>query len=391
MPLPLVKLKPGREKSVLRKHPWVFSGAVSSEDPEAECGGIVRLLSSGGEFLGTGTYHPRADIRVRLLTFGEEVFDASVLRSRILKARERRCSLGTGDSQGASRIVFGEGDGLSGLIIDRYAGHYSVQFLTAGMDRFRENVADVLSEDLGALSVFERSDEPGRRIDGLEPVRRELRGDTPPSVRISEGGILFDVDLRQGQKTGFFLDQAGNRDLIRRLSRNRRLLNLFSYTGGFTLAALKGGAEASLSVDTSSSALEALLRNAELNGFREHAQTVREDVFDFLDRGISGWDLIVIDPPAFAKKVADVPSASRGYKEVNLKVFKTCPPGALVLTCSCSRFISPDLFQKTVFGAALDSGRNAVLLTRTGHPPDHPVPLACPEIEYLKALLLRID
>lgn len=383
-----VVLKKGKERPVLNRHHWIFSGAVSRA--EADDGSIVTVLSHDGEILGQGYYNSLSQIPVRLLTFGAETFTNDTLRSLIAQSFSRRKSNPLIRDTDAVRIVFSEGDFLPGLILDSYAGNLVMQCLTLGIDRMKETVAQMALEITGAQSVYERSDYPGRKIEGLGVSHGQLAGETLDEIIITEHGIRYPVDVKEGQKTGFFIDQRENRGLVGECAKGRKVLNVFSYTGGFTFAALRGGAASAVSIDISRDALEQAEKIYELNGFSAQSELIEADAFDYLRNEPVDADLVIIDPPAFAKSSGDVDRACRGYKDINLQLFKKCPKGTILLTCSCSRFIDIDLFQKVIFAAASDAGRNAQIIRKTGHPADHPVNLNHPETEYLKGILLYV-
>ncbi|HSV96360.1 MAG TPA: class I SAM-dependent rRNA methyltransferase [Spirochaetota bacterium] len=384
-------LRPGKEKPVVQRHPWVFSGAVARLDDETTDGDIVSVRDSSGSHLGYGYFNGRSQIAVRMLSFGERAVDRGLIRERLLSAFEKRKCSGVTAQTTAFRAVFSEGDFLPGLIADSYDGHLVIQILTLGIERMRDTIIDLLQEVFAPHSIYERSDHAGRSIEGLPGNTGQIRGTTPGEIVIVENGLRFIVDVRRGQKTGFFIDQRENRSLVAGISRGRSVLNLFSYTGGFSVAALAGGAIEAVSVDVSEPALRMAERNAGLNALEERARVVTADAFEYLRRNDIASDLIIIDPPAFAKNRESVAAACRGYKDLNLQAIKKCSPGALILTCSCSRFIGMDLFQKVVFGAAADTGREVSILHTGHHPPDHPVSLFCPETAYLKSLLLCVD
>ena len=383
-------LKPGKEKPILSHHHWIFSGALSNA-PDVEPGSILPVYSSDNQLLGHGYYNPSSKIVVRMLSFDEAPFDNNALAALIEQAIARRKTNPLLSNTNAYRLIFSEGDFLPGLIVDQYAEHLVLQFLTLGMERLKSQIVEILREQLAPKSIYERSDHESRKAEGLKPVSGELFGTTPDSITIQEAGVLFAVHVKTGQKTGFFLDQRENRDLIRQLAPGKTVLNLFCYTGGFTLAALKGGAQAATSVDSSEKALSLLEENLALNGITAPSSTVKANVFEYLRSEPMKADLIIVDPPALAKKRGDINSAARAYKDLNLQVFKNCPSGSLILTCSCSRYMDSDLFQKVIFSALLDANRKGVILRKISHPADHPINLYHPESEYIKSLLLWVE
>lgn len=383
-----VILKKGKERPILNRHHWVFSGAVQSAD--AGNGSIVTVRSSSGEILGQGYYNGRSNIPVRMLTFGDEAFTNDTLRFLLSSAVERRAANPLVRDTSAVRLVFSEGDFLPGLIIDSYANHLVMQCLTLGIDTMKDTIAQMGAEITNAKSIYERSDYPGRRIEGLQAAQGQLFGTTPDEIVAEEHGVKYPINVKEGQKTGFFIDQRENRALIRDCAAGRKVLNVFCYTGGFTFAALKGGATSAVSVDISRDALEQAEKICAHNGFTAPSELIEADAFEYLRNEPVDADLVIIDPPAFAKSSGDVERACRGYKDINLQMMRKCPKGTLLLTCSCSRFIDPDLFQKVIFSAASDAKRDAQIIRRTGHPADHPVNLNHPETEYLKGILLYV-
>ncbi len=387
----VVTLKRGREKSVRARHHWIFSGAVARVEGEASPGAIAAVRDSAGAVLGYGCYGGRASIAVRMLTFGDRPFTTDVLRGLIRAAIARRRDTPLLAGTDAVRLVFSEGDALPGLIVDSYNGHLVLQSLTAGIDHLRNDIAGILVDELAPASLYERSDHAGRALEGLSEASGQLVGSTPDAVEIHEGGVAFVVDITRGQKTGFFLDQRDTRALVRSVAAGRRALDLFCYQGGFSLAALAGGARSCVAVDASEAACAAARRNIAHNAFDAPAELVCADVFEFIRARAIDADLVIIDPPAFAKSREAVARAARGYKDINLNVLRACPPGSLVLTCSCSRFVDAALFQKIVFGAAADANRAVSILRRTHQPADHPVNIYHPETEYLTALLLSVE
>jgi 23S rRNA (cytosine1962-C5)-methyltransferase len=388
-------LKSGREKSLLRRHPWIFSGAVARVQGDPEAGDTVAVRSGGGEFLAWAAYSPASQIRARVWSWHEaERIDADLLRLRLrraLAARERL--LRPGDSD-AMRIVHGESDGLPGVIVDRYGDVVVLQLLSAGAERWRGEFADAVRELTGCACVYERSDADVRELEGLPAKSGVLYGVLPGAgVQLREHGLAYGVDVAAGHKTGFYLDQRDNRKRVGELSQGREVLNCFCYTGGFSLNALAGGAASVLSVDSSSGALaqarDNLARN-ELDAAR--AEWQEADVFKQLrvlrDQGRS-FDLIVLDPPKFAPTAAFAEKAARGYKDINLLAFKLLRAGGLLASFSCSGGVSVDLFQKILAGAALDAGVEASIVGHFAAAADHPVLLSFPEGDYLKGLLLR--
>ena len=386
-------LKPGREKSLLRKHPWVFSGAVERVEGNPDSGETVLVRSSHGAFLGWAAFSPKSQIVARVWDFAEPTqIDREFFRARFQRAIGMRSALLDVSGTGGVRLVHGESDGLPGIVVDRYAESLVLQLGSAGAYRWRDTLVELLGELTGVHAIFERSDADVLALEGLEPSIGQRRG-SPASAPIvfEENGLRFRVDLQHGHKTGFYLDQRDNRALVRSLAAGREVLDCFCYTGAFTASALAGGASAVTAIDSSAESLATAAAHMELNGLAG-AQIVEADVFQTLrrlrDQGRS-FDLIILDPPKFAPTAALAERAARGYKDINLYAFKLLRPGGLLLTFSCSGGVSRDLFQKIVAGAALDAGVDAQILRWLNAAPDHPVALAFPEGEYLKGLLCR--
>jgi 23S rRNA (cytosine1962-C5)-methyltransferase len=386
-----VFLKKGRERPVLQGHPWIFSGAVEKIEGESASAGIADVFDHQRNWLARGLYNPKSQIRVRVLTWEKEDIDSSFFFRRLSLAaalRERLISPTT-DSY---RVVNGEGDLLPGLVVDRYGEFLVCQFYTAGIDRLKGIVVDALMNLFKPRGIYDKSEGGVRDEEELPPSVGVLAGEEPPElIRIEENGIRFLVDIRKGQKTGFFLDQRDNRALLSSLARDRAVLNCFAYTGGFAAYALMAGAKRVVSVESSKPALELARQIFELNGLSiGERDLVRADVFSFLKNCAEEFDIIIVDPPSLAHRRADVEAAAGGYKFLNLHALRLLQPGGMLLTFSCSSHISPDLFQKIVFGAAVDAGRRVQIVKRLGHAPDHPVSLHHPEGDYLKGLLLKV-
>ena len=388
-------LKPGREKSLLRRHPWVFSGAVARVDGTPETGDTVAVRAASGEFLAWAAYSPAWQIRARAWNWDEsERIDRDFLRARLRRAIDARARLISPDTGDAMRLVHGESDGLPGVIADRYGEVVVLQLLSAGAERWRAELSDGVRELTGGACVFERSDADVRELEGLPARNGALCGELPAAgVQIREHGLVYGVDVAAGHKTGFYLDQRDNRKRIGELSLGREVLNCFCYTGGFTLNALAGGATSVLSVDSSAAALAQARDNLARNGLdAARAEWQEADVFKQLrilrDQGRS-FDLVVLDPPKFAPTAAFAEKAARGYKDINLLALKLLRPGGLLASFSCSGGISAELFQKILAGAALDAGADASIVGHFTAAADHPVLLSFPEGDYLKGLLLR--
>jgi 23S rRNA (cytosine1962-C5)-methyltransferase len=386
-------LKKGREKSLRRRHPWIFSGAVEKIIGKPAAGDTVLVQDASGKVLAKGAYSPKSQIRARVWTFDEEEVDAAFFRARLREAIALRAALPASRHTNALRLVHGESDGLPGLIVDRYADVLVAQFLAAGVERWREPILDLLSELTACEAIFERSDAEVRKLEGLEQRVGFARGNRNASrCPIVEYGLNFRVDVEQGQKTGFFLDQRENRQRVRELAAGRDVLDGFSYTGGFSIAALAGGAAKVTAIESSAAALEVARENLAANPLDAgKVDFVEGDVFGELrrlrDRGAS-FRMVILDPPKFAPTAAQAHNAARAYKDINLLALKLLAPGGLLATFSCSGGVSPELFQSIVAGAALDAGARARIIERFGAAADHPVALEFPEGEYLKGLLV---
>ena len=399
-----MRLKPGREKPVLRRHPWIFSGAIADIDGEPSDGQTVDVIDANATFLAKGSYSSKSQIRVRIWSWDPDaIIDQSFLRGRLVRAIQVRQNLIDPEQTNAYRLVHAESDGIPGLIVDRYADNLVVQSLTSGSEFWLEPIVDLLVEITGIEQIYERSDAEVRGLEGLSPRVRLVRGNTAASigsnqdhagrVQIEEMGIRYWVDLLSGQKTGFYLDQRENRSTTRQLALGRTVLDCFSYTGAFALSALAGGAKSVTVVEASREALNLARENMALNGYDQgRLATMEGDVFQvlrlFRDQA-KLFDMIVLDPPKFAPTAAQAQQAARGYKDINLLAFKLLRPGGLLVTFSCSGGVSEELFQKIVAGAALDAQVDAQILERMFQGPDHPVALNFPEGAYLKGLICR--
>jgi 23S rRNA (cytosine1962-C5)-methyltransferase len=385
-------LKPGREKSLKRRHPWVFSGAVAKVQGQPAPGETVGVWSATGEFLAVAAYSPQSQIVARVWDWEERAIDGAFFSERIRQAVAQRRALLDADTN-AIRLVHGESDGLPGVVADRYGDTVVVQLSSAGAERWREAIADALLETSGVARIWERSDAEVRALEGLAPVIAALRGAREPTrISMSEQSLQFEIDLEHGHKTGFYLDQRDNRRRVRTLARGRDVLDGFCYSGGFALNALAGGAKSVTAVDSSADALALARSNAELNKLAQ-PEWLEGDVFQLLrrfrDQG-RNFDLVVLDPPKFAPTAAHVGKAARAYKDINLLAFKLLRPGGLLATFSCSGGVAADLFQKIIAGAALDAGADAQIIERLGPGADHPVALNFPEGDYLKGLVCRL-
>jgi 23S rRNA (cytosine1962-C5)-methyltransferase len=384
-------LKKRREIPVLRGHPWIFSGAMEKIVGEPDAVGVADVFDWEKHWIARGLFSPKSQIRVRLLTWQKEEIDRDFFSRRFSQALTVRETLLSGVTN-AYRVVNGEGDLLPGLIVDRYNAFLVCQFFTAGMASFKTLIIDALSNLVIVKGIFERSEGRVRDEEGIEPSIGVLTGEPPPElVAIEENGFKFVIDLRRGQKTGFFLDQRDNRSFLGKLARDQRILNCFSYSGAFSVYALGGGAKEVVSLDSSRPAIELAEKNLALNGFKTaRSELLKADAFTYLKECDAAFDIIVLDPPSLARKRSDVDGATGGYKFLNLHALRHLKPGGFLLTFSCSQHLSIDLFQKVVFGAAIDAGRRVTILKRLGQPIDHPVSLHHPEGEYLKGLVLRV-
>jgi 23S rRNA (cytosine1962-C5)-methyltransferase len=385
-----VVLSAGRDRSARRRHAWILSGAVARVEGEPAAGDLVALRSAEGELLGHGHYEPGSQIRVRLLAFGKEPEPEGALAERVCAAVARRAGDALLAGTDALRLVNAEGDGLPGLVVDRYAGVLVLRPSTAGMLRRTPEIAHALAAATGAAAGLLRPDTVALRRAGVAAEPGVLWGTAPAApVEISERGRLYRVDVAHGQKTGFYLDQRDARDLVQSLAAGRRVLDAFAYSGGFAVAALHGSAARVLAIESSESALALARENLAFAG--ERAACRAGDAFEVLRGGAEGYDLVILDPPPLAKRKSDVAKASRAYKDLLLHAFRGAAPGRLVLAFACSHHVSPALFAKIAFGAALDASRRVALLRELGAPSDHPVSLAHPEGRYLSGLLLRVD
>ena len=386
-------LQRGKEQRILAGHPWIYAGEVKKIRGELADGGVARVLDHAGRHLGMALVNRQSKIVGRLYTRGHEVFDRDFLAARLREAAEfRRRFLGLGPETGV-RWVFSEGDRLPGLVVDQYGGVVVLQLLTLPMDVRRELLLELLGELFDPEAVVERSDVGSRRYEGLEPVKQVLAGSVPETVVIEEGGARYLVDVLEGQKTGFFLDQRENRGLVRRYAKGRRVLDAFCYTGGFAVAAAVAGASEVTGLDSSEEAVVRARENASLNGVDQRCTFEVENVFDrlrSLEKEGKKYDLVVLDPPAFAKNKAAVAGAFRGYKEINLRALKLLDPGGLLLTCSCSQHMTETLFERMLLEAARDTRREVRLLHRTTQAGDHPIVLGMPESQYLTCFWLQV-
>lgn len=410
-PFPIVRLKRGRESSIERRHPWIFSGAVATIEGSATRGETVDVVSDNGRHLGRGAISPPSAIRVRMWTMGDEAKDIAIDREFFARRIDRALALRAPllrEERGGCRLVFSEADRLPGVIVDRYGDVLVVQFLSEGAEHWRETILDVLDERLAPRTIWERSDAEVRSKEGLEARSGLVRGQELPTdhVEIEENGLTWKVDVRGGHKTGFYLDQRENRaafaDHLRRhvlpIAPDPHVLNAFAYTGGFGLVALgvmREGAGRVTHVEASKESLDLAQTNAEANGLDlDRVEAVEGNVFSELRRFRAEdrrFDVIVLDPPKFVEHRKHVDKAARGYKDINLLACQLLAPGGTLVTFSCSGLLESELFQKIVADAALDAGREARIVRRLSQSEDHPVHLAFPEASYLKGLVCVLE
>ena len=391
-------LHPGKERSLFKRHPWIFDTSVARLGGNARPGDTVTVVDAHGKPLAKAAFSPRSRIRARVWSFDVgTTIDHAFFKRRVAEAVARRNALPELQGQAGLRLIHAESDGLPGVIADRYGDTVVVQLTSAGAEKWRSAIVDGLAKATGCARIYERSDSEVRGLEGLESVTGWLMGAAPPDeIMIEEYGVRMAVDIVAGHKTGFYLDQRDNRRMLAALSKGRRVLNCFCYTGGFSLQALAGGATTVLSIDSSQPALDRAAANLAFNPHLDAARATWRcaNVFDELRKQKAAgeiFDLIVLDPPKFAPSASHAERASRAYKDINLLGFKLLAPGGLLATYSCSGGIGVELFQKIVAGAAIDSGRTARIVKRLQGAADHPVDLAFPEGEYLKGLLLQVD
>jgi 23S rRNA (cytosine1962-C5)-methyltransferase len=389
----VLTLKPGRDKSLRWRHPWIFSGAVASLPAVAD-GEVVDLHSAQGEFLARGFVNARSQIRARVLSW-----DAGETIDREFWQRRLRAALRLREGWGSCRLVHAEADGLPGLVADRYGDWLSIQMGALGLERCRDSWLPILAELAGVRGIFGRGDLELREREGLKFAGGSLWGEEPPArieieeTSLSGSPLHFEVDVRKGHKTGFYLDQVENRRRVAAYCEGAEVLNVFAYTGAFAVHALAAGALRVLNVDSSAAALEAARRHVAINGFTaDDADFAVADAFAALRElraNGASFDVIVLDPPKFVQNAAQIERASRAYKDLNRVALTLLRPGGILATFSCSGLLPSELFQKIVFGASLDAGREARILERLSQSPDHPILLSFPESEYLKGLIVR--
>ena len=392
MSTPTLRLKPDRERSLLRFHPWILSGAVAEVVGDPGPGDNVRIVSTDGQPLGWAAFSPQSTLRARMWSFdSDDVIDDAFIAARVGTAIARRH--GHPELEHSCRLVFGDADGIPGLVVDRYGEVLVMQITAAAAEHWRPVIIEELRALSGVTCLYERSEGPDREREGLSERHEVVFGSLPVRVTAKDGEEIYNVDVTAGHKTGFYLDQRDTRALVRSLAPGARVLNVFGYTGSFSVAAARVGAASVTTVESSGPALEIARSNADLNGV-DIGEIIEADAFEALRRmrdRRAEFDLIILDPPKYASSAAHVDKAARKYKDINLLGAKLLAPGGRLLTFSCSGAIDPALFQKIVAGAAVDARRSLRVLARLGQPVDHPVPLHFPEAEYLKGLHLQAD
>jgi len=386
-----VTLLRGRERRPLAGHPWIYRGELERIRGDPQPGEQVRVKDSRGRFVGMGYINPYSQITVRLLSWEEEAIDEAFLRRRMQKALEYRKRVVTDTD--SFRVIYGEGDLLTGLIVDRYGDLLVLQTLTAGMERLKETIVQILIELLSPKGIYERNDAPSRLLEGLEIKKGPIYGQFDPVVQIREGGVKFWVDVAEGQKTGFFLDQRENRLALRGYAAGRELLDGFCYSGGFALNALSAGAASAVGIDLSPAALNLARRNAEANGLADRCTFKEANAFDELrayERAGRRFDMVILDPPAFTRGKEAVAGAIRGYKEINLRAMRLLREGGILLTCSCSYHLDAETFLQVLQSAALDARKRLRLLEFRTQARDHPILMGVRETRYLKCAILEV-
>jgi 23S rRNA (cytosine1962-C5)-methyltransferase len=383
-------LKSGRDRSILLRHPWIFSGAVKNM-PKAENGEIIEVCDNDNKLLGYGFFSDQSQITVRMFEFtNQPLIITSTYWSRKIKlAYDLRKELLDQSHTNTFRLVHAEGDFFPGVIIDIYANVAVVQLLIRGTERIKEHIFNALNE-CGFKFIYLKTKQSSQRLEMVEASGWVGDAQAMPVV-VNEYGIQFQVDVETGQKTGFFIDQRENRKLLGEMSKGKKILNTFSYSGGFSIYALRAGAALVHSVDSSKEAIQLCENNVAINGYQDRHKSYVMDVFDFMKQSTEDYDIIILDPPAFAKNARALPNATRGYKNLNLTAFQRIKPGGLIFTFSCSQHMDKDLFRKVIFGAASDARRNIRILQQLTQPQDHPINIYHPEGEYLKGLLLHVE
>ena len=386
-----IVLKSGRERSIVNRHPWIFSGAVK-QMPQADNGEIVQVVTNNDEHLGYGFFSPNSQITCRLFSFAnvDEQIDFNYWRDKIYNAYRLRKSVIDFENTNIFRLICAEGDFFPGLIIDVYNEVAVVQILIKGVERISNHIFKALNE-LGYKYIYLKTKQNTQLLEGVLGGNNWIDAKPEHQVIATEHGVKFAVDVEHGQKTGFFIDQRENRKLVGQYSKGKKVLNTFCYSGGFSLYALEGGASLVHSVDSSKDAIQLCEQNVGIINRKDAHQSYVEDCFDFLKTCDNNYDIIILDPPAFAKTARAVDNAARGYKNLNLLGIKKVAPGGMIFTFSCSQHIDKDLFRKIVFSAAADAQRNVRIIKQLSQPEDHPINIYHPEGEYLKGLMLQVD
>lgn len=389
-------LKANREKTARQHHPWIFSGAIEKIEGQPGPGDVIAVVDSRGSFVAYGHYSPASQIRIRLLEWDERaIIDESWLFEKIKASIDRRSDLAGLAKTNAWRLIYGESDGLPGLIIDRYNDFIIIQFLACGVDKIKNQIIEALQRLVNPTGIYERSDADLRKLEGLEPIKGPLAGKNPPDkIMISEYDIDFAVDVINGHKTGFYLDQRFNRRAAAEFARGRKVLDCFCYTGGFGLQALANQCRSLTLVDSSEGALDMARQNIESNGVdRTRAEIIEGDVFEFLremKRLKRRYEMVILDPPKFAPHKDDIKKALAAYKDINLQAMQILEPGGILATFSCSGAVDSQTLQTVLFWAAVDSGREVQMVQRLSQDMDHPVSVTFPESEYLKGFICRV-
>ena len=385
-----VILLPGKEKRVFSGHPWVFRSDIARTKNDPQPGDTVRVTASNGRFLAMAVYNPKSQIALRILSRKDEVIDGDFIRGRVKRAIDYRRTFADLKS---CRMIFAESDGLPAVIVDSFGDVLSMQLLCLGMEKYKDVICDTLMEELHPVGIYERGDVPVRTLEGLPLTCGTLRGEVPDKVEIVENGVKFSVDVKNGQKTGFFLDQKENRSAIAPFVKSKTVLDCFTHTGSFALHAARYGAKKVVGVDISEFACECARENAALNGF-DNVEFVAANAFDYLKEQCAAgnqFDVVILDPPAFTKSRANIDAATRGYKEINLRGMQLVKNGGYLVTCSCSQHILPDMFINIVKSAAQDARVNLFQVEYRTQGKDHPILPNAMETQYLKCGIFRID
>jgi len=385
-------LKKGRHDRILSGHPWVYGNEIESVKGDVQPGDIVEVFDSKNYFIGKGYYNSKSQITVRLLTKNKaEDIDESFFRRRLEACFEYRKKIGYHSNY---RLVFGEADFLPGLVIDKFGDYFVLQTLSLGMDRWKETIATILQDMFSPKGIYERNDVPVRKLEGLNEEKKFLSSPFPTQFEMDEDGVKFLIDVENGQKTGFFLDQKENRRALQHIAAGAEVLDCFCYTGSFSLFASKFGAKKVLGLDISETAVEQAKKNAALNGFEQTCEFQAANAFDLLPLWVREkrlFDIVILDPPAFTKNRAGIDAAARGYKEINLRAMKIIRPGGFLLTFSCSHFMEPGLFFDMIAKAAVDAGKNIRQVSFLSQSKDHPISWNIEETNYLKGFLLQVQ